>query len=211
MKPVRGSVKGLWLATLVFLSACSSMQPVAVDETTRQNLYETKYSRITGLSQWRMTGRLAVSDKKEGGSGHFSWETSRSGSRMGFHGALGRGAWQLVADNSGAELELADGTVRRADTVERLVRLQVGWEIPVNNLAWWVRGLAAPGEVTRQVIDDQGNLTELQQDGWTIDYGNYRDFEGINLPVKLFARQSDWKVKLAIKEWGFEKEGGNIE
>ena len=89
--------------------------------------------------------------------------------------------------------------------------MQVGWEIPVENLAWWVRGLAAPGKIPRQALDEQGNLSELLQGGWTIKYGNYRSFEGVNLPVKLTAHQSDWKVKLAIRKWDLANEGAVIE
>lgn len=187
------------------------MQPTPVDQVVRQDLYEARFTRVTGFGQWRLAGRLAVSNEADGGSGSFSWKTAGTDSRMDFHGALGRGAWRLIADSNGAELELADGTVRRADSVEKLVRMQVGWKIPVENLAWWVRGLAAPGKITRQALDEQGNLSELLQGGWIIKYGNYRNFEGVNLPVKLTAHQSDWKVKLAIREWDFAHEGAVIE
>ena len=120
---------------------------------------------------------------------------------MDFHGALGRGAWRLVADAEGAELELADGTVHHADSIDKLVRLQLGWEIPVDSLSWWVRGLVAPGDYEDRMIDDKGNLSELIQGGWTIEYGKYDTVEGISLPRKLTAHQADWKLKLAIRDW----------
>jgi outer membrane lipoprotein LolB len=77
----------------------------------------------------------------------------------------------------------------------------VKWEIPVESLSWWVRGLATPGRFRERVIDGDGNISKLLQDGWTIEYDRYRVFEGLNLPVKLTARQGKWKVKLAIRSW----------
>jgi len=189
------------LSLTVLLSACSSMQPVDVDERVRVNLYEMRSDQLATYGDWSMVGRLAVSNSEDGGSGHFSWKRNSGESQMDFHGALGRGAWRLQAGTQGAELELADGTVHHADSIEQLVRIQVGWEIPVDELSWWVRGLVAPGGYQERLIDREGNLSELHQNGWTIEFGGYRTFEGMSLPVKLVARQADWKVKLAIRDW----------
>jgi outer membrane lipoprotein LolB len=191
----------LSLLLLMVLPACSSVQPVDVDDPGRMRLYETRSEQLAKFSNWNMVGRLAVSNSDDGGSGHFSWRKYAGDSQMDFHGAFGRGAWRLVADSGGAELELADGTVHRAGSIDQLVRTQVGWEIPVDSLSWWVRGLVAPGEYQERMIDDKGNLSELLQGGWTIEFGRYGTVKGISLPVKLTARQADWKVKLAIRDW----------
>jgi len=198
----------LSLSLLVLLSACSSMQKVDMGETARINLYEARSGQLARFSDWSMVGRLAVSNSEDGGSGHFSWKNSSGNSQMDFHGALGRGAWRMEADQEGAELELADGTIHRADSIDQLVRLQLGWEIPVDKLSWWVRGLAAPGEYQQRLFDEEGKLSELFQNGWTIQFGRYRIFKGISLPVKLVARQADWKVKLAISDWKLLEENG---
>jgi len=120
---------------------------------------------------------------------------------MDFHGAMGRGAWRLEADGQGARLELADGTIDHARSVNLLVQSQLGWEIPVDSLSWWVRGLAAPGEIEQRKIDGQGNLDQLVQDGWTIEFGSYRSIGNVDLPLKLTAQQADWKVKLVVRDW----------
>jgi outer membrane lipoprotein LolB len=201
----------LSLLLLMLLSACTTMRPVDVDLKARVNLYETKSDQLARFSDWNMVGRLGVSNSEDGGSGHFSWRQNSSDSQMDFHGALGRGAWRLEADEEGAELKLADGTIHLADSIDQLVRVQVGWEIPVDKLSWWVRGLVAPGEYQERLIDEQGNLDELVQDGWAIEYGRYRVFGGISLPVKLVARQADWKVKLAISDWKLLEDNGSNE
>jgi len=189
------------LLAVVLLSACTTAPTVKTGESERVRLYQIKSDQLATYSAWSLEGRLAISNEDDGGSGQFRWNRNAAGSRMDFHGALGRGAWQLEADEQGAELSLADGTVHRADSIDRLVRQQVKWEIPVENLSWWVRGLATPGRFRERVLDGEGNISKLQQDGWTIEYDRYRVFEGLSLPVKLTARQGKWKVKLAIRSW----------
>lgn len=191
---------------VVLLSACSTVPKARVTDPGGELLYGAKHDQLSAVSRWGMTGRLAVSNEHDGGSGHFNWKHDADGSRMDFHGALGRGAWRLVADASGAELELADGSVKRAADIDLLIRDQVGWKIPADSLSWWVRGMVAPGAFSERVIDEDGNMGNLLQDGWTIEYGSYKDFEGISLPVKMTARQAEWKVKLVIKKWDLDNQ-----
>lgn len=190
-----------FLLAIVLLPACSSTRPVKLGESERARIYQVKSDQLAILGAWKMEGRLAVSNESDGGSGQFRWNKNASDNRMDFHGTLGRGAWKLEADEQGAELTLADGTVHRAYSIDQLVRQQVGWEIPVENLSWWVRGLATPGHFRKRVIDGEGNISKLLQDGWAIEYDRYRVFGDISMPVKLTAYQGDWRVKLVIRSW----------
>jgi outer membrane lipoprotein LolB len=197
------------LFAVFILAACSSIQPAAIDDPGQARRYQARFDHLNGIDAWSLEGRLAVSNENDGGSGHFNWSKQGRSDRMNFHGALGRGAWRLAADENGAELELADGSVYRAVSINELVRNRVGWEIPLEHLAWWVRGLAAPGGFEQRLLDAEGNLVELRQAGWKIEFGRYKTFGGIGLPVKMTARREASKVKLAIRNWSLGKEGGS--
>jgi outer membrane lipoprotein LolB len=189
------------LLAATLLAGCTAMRPMDSQQAAWQPLYEQRASRLGPLESWALQGRLAVSDSADGGSGDLSWRQRPDSSRLDFHGALGRGAWRLQAGEAGAEIEFADGRSYRAASIDELVRGQVGWQVPVAALAWWVRGLAAPGEVERSVLDENGVLTLLQQDGWSVEYGRYSTVGGELMPLKLTARQQDRTVKLAIRKW----------
>lgn len=186
---------------VVLLPGCGAMRPLDTEQAARLPLYEERAARLEMLDSWGLEGRLAVSDESDGGSGFLSWRQEPGSARMDFHGALGRGAWRLQAREDGAELEFADGRRYRADSIDELVRAQVGWEVPVETLAWWVRGLVAPGRFQRRVLDEEGRLSLLQQDGWNIEFGRYATTGGEALPLKMTARQQDRTVKLAIRKW----------
>jgi outer membrane lipoprotein LolB len=189
------------LLVVVLLGACSTTRLPQLEESERLQLYQVKSGQLSALNGWSIEGKLAVSNDKDGGSGKFFWSKNEAGSRMDFHGTLGRGAWKLSADAHGAELIQADGTIHRADSIDQLVRDHVGWDIPVESMSWWIRGLNTPGNFRKRTIDVQGNISVLLQDGWTVEYGRYRDFEGVSLPVRLDARQGEWIVKLVIRSW----------
>ena len=189
------------LAGCLFLAACSSVPEVKPGQAERSVLYESRFEELSGIDQWSLIGRLAVNDGKDGGSGHINWKIHGETNSMDFHGALGRGAWRLDANGDGAVLELADGEVHRAPTLGQLVEQRLGWEFPVEALAWWVRACAAPGGWDRRDIDEFGRLRGLSQLGWEVEYGNYRDVGGVFMPIKLTARRDSYSVKLAIRNW----------
>lgn len=194
----------LSLAFALLITACSTVPTAEIGQAERVLLYAAKSGALAETGRWALKGRLAVNDGEEGGSGHLSWQKHGPISSMNFHGALGRGAWQLNANENGAVLEWADGEVQRADTVGELIEQQLGWTIPVNALAWWVRGLAAPGNWDRQQLDEHGNLEKLSQLGWNIEYGRYRQVGNVSMPVKLTARRQSYTVKFAIQNWNLE-------
>jgi outer membrane lipoprotein LolB len=189
------------------LTACSTVPTLDVDESERISRYEARSGRLALLGSWTLEGRLAVRGEEEGGSGSFNWSRTGSTNRMDFYGAFGRGAWRLAADDSGAVLERADGSVYRAGSIDELVRSEVGWEIPVGALGWWARGMAAPGGFSARTLDEAGRLIDLEQGGWTIEYGRYRAFGDLDLPVKVVARSPEWQLKLAIREWELPPDG----
>ncbi len=201
-------VTSFGLVFALLLAACSSVPTKETGQVERIVLYEAKTAALVESDQWALKGRLAVNDGEEGGSGHLNWWKRGQTSSMSFRGALGRGAWQLAVDDNGAVLKWADGAVYRADTVDELIEQQLGWAIPVDALAWWVRGLAAPGNWDLRQLDMYGNLERLSQSGWDIDYGRYRDAGGIPMPVKLTARRHSYTVKFVIQDWDLQAKTG---
>jgi outer membrane lipoprotein LolB len=189
------------LGAVALAAACTSLPPADGELAQRLPLYDERADRLERVETWSLEGRLAVSDDRDGGSGTFRWRNGAQSSRMDFHGALGRGAWRLEADDQGAELAFADGTTHRAPSVDALVREQLGWTVPVQRLDWWVRGLAAPGDVQRRALDAEGRLSALQQDGWDIEYDRYGDVGDVAMPFRMTARQQGRTVKIAVKKW----------
>lgn len=184
----------------MLLSGCKTA-PVTKPGTGNQVAYDHRAENIASVSSWNLVGRISLDDGEEGGSGRLQWVVKDDHSAIDFHGAMGRGAWHLEIDPDGAVLRLADGHEYFADGVDALVEQQIGWPIPVKALQWWVRGLAAPGAIDVQQMDADGLLIGLSQFGWQIDFNRYEPEPGVAMPVRLDARQNNYRVKLAISRW----------
>lgn len=187
---------------LLLMNGCTTI-PVTGTGAGNQAAYKIRAENISSVSEWHLVGRISLDDGEEGGSGKLQWVVRAGHSSIDFHGAMGRGAWHLEINPAGASLRLANGNEYFAQDVDALVRQQIGWPIPVEALQWWVRGLAAPGAGYAQQLDDTGRLTSLTQFGWQIDFNRYNSDAGVALPVRLDARQNDYRVKLAVSRWHF--------
>ncbi len=159
------------------------------------------------LTDWEFSGRLALSDGRDGGSGRLDWQQRGDRAELRFHGAFGRGGWRLTATREEATLEFADGGRYRAARVEALVRDHVGWEVPVEALRYWVRGLAEPGARATPRYDRSGRLTEIRQHQWNVQYEGSVVVDEISLPRKVTATRDRHRVRLVIRRWGIDRPG----
>jgi len=166
-----------------------------------QVAYKNHAEKIGSISAWGLVGRISLDDGDEGGSGRLQWVVKADQSTINFHGAMGRGAWQLKTGPQGAVLTLADGNEYFASAVDALIQEQIGWPVPVDALQWWVRGLAAPGPVDEQQLDSGGLLTNLEQFGWQIEFNRYASDASVPMPTRLDVRQKNYRIKLAVSRW----------
>lgn len=186
------------------LSACTGVavkEPVAGDKA----IYQQRADEISEIAEWSFSGKISLDDGDQGGSGRLKWDVLADSSELDFHGALGRGAWNLYIEPDRTVLKEANGEQQTAAAVNDLIQERIGWPLPVDALQWWVRGLAAPGVVDAEQFDPEGLLLHLSQFGWSIDLNRYKSFSGLNLPVRLDARRDNYRVKLAIGKWQMNK------
>ena len=80
-----------------------------------------------------------------------------------------------------------------------------GWEIPVEQLPDWVRGLPAQGAIAPEHLgfDAEGRPRVLRQQGWQVDYLDWYPAEAGRpaLPRRIEAVNGDAKVRLIVDEW----------
>lgn len=183
------------------LQACATAPSQVGDDPEAERRYVERLARLQATDRWTLEGRLAIRDGDDGGSGKLRWQAEPGGSRLDFHGALGRGAWRLIVSPGEAVLTMADGAVYRAASVDRLVTEQIGWQVPVAELSWWIRGLAAPGGRAARALGASGELLELQQAGWSIEFNRYRVFDEELMPGRVVAKRGERLVKFVVGDW----------
>lgn len=190
----------LLLIMVFVLGACAS-QTRKPDDPLALKAYQQRFDYLESLSDWKLEGRLAASNGKDGGSGSFTWYQDHDITRMTFRGAMGKGSWELEARQGYAHLQLADGREFFADTIAELVTAHMQAKVPVDALSWWVLGLARPNGWQERDLDEDGRIERLRQFGWDVDFSAYKQTDSVWLPGKLVARNKDHSVKLAVRHW----------
>lgn len=161
--------------------------------------------RRSGVDEWSLSGRIAVSNGKQGGSGRIDWKQMRGSYTISLGAPVTRQSWRLSGDAAGARLEGVEGGPRESANVESMLQATTGWDVPVRALSDWVRGIgAAPAEYGPAKIEyGAGNLpSRLQQAGWLIEYQDWQPAaDGPVMPARLVATRGQAKVRLIVDQW----------
>jgi len=203
-------------AMALSLSACVSLDtrkaPAAPDVATTisAEARQAEALRVQALRDrpdWSFEGRVAVSKGRNGGSGRIDWRQQSRGYVVALSAPVTRQSWTLSGDSAqgGGRLDGVDGGPRQGPDAQQVLLEATGWDIPVNQLPDWVRGLvaadvAAAGQVDR---DSEGRPRRFQQMGWDIQYLDWYPAEGGRpvLPRRIEAVRGDAKVRLLVDGW----------
>jgi len=158
-------------------------------------------SQLAPHTHWSLSAHIFVSDGKDNsGSGDLDWNTAGSAYAFTLRAPTGR-TWKLSGDAQSATLEGVEPEPVVGADPARLLRDRLGWNVPVADLASWVRGMrSAAGRATVQ-YDDRNRPAVLDQDGWHIEYKDWFDDRQPPLPRRVFASRGGARVKLAIDRW----------
>ncbi len=185
------------LALVLAACAPTTVRPDAALLAAQQ----AREQQLAEYPQWTVQGRLAVSAHGDGGSGSLVWEQRASGLDFVLQAPVTGRSFRLHVDAAGARLDGLDGgPVRGADARSVLART-LGWQVPVKALAWWVRGLRAPGYPAELRFGNDGLPATLTQAGWLIEYRDWYTELQTPLPRRVYASRGDERVKLLINHW----------
>lgn len=189
------------LALMLLLASCATRPPLTDAELDRE--WRQHSERLVQLSHWEARGRIAVRMDEEGWTAGLHWRQEPSSWHIRLLAPLGRGRYDLRGNAAGVQLRTPDDQLLMAGDARTLLQDNLGWQIPVSGLAYWVRGLPAPGGTPEQrQLDEHGRLRELQQDGWHIQYERYGLYSGsLDLPEKLTIERPGLRLRLLIHTW----------
>jgi outer membrane lipoprotein LolB len=157
-------------------------------------------AELAARPDWGLEGRLAVSVEGDGGSGRLDWRQQGGDYRFVLSAPVSRRSWRLERRGGVVELEgLEDGPRVGADA-EALLREAIGWDVPVEALAAWVRGARAPGTAQVEYAAD-GLPRVIAQAGWRVEYREWRG-EGLAArPRRIHAVRGGTSVRLVVDRW----------
>ena len=192
----------LVFSLIALLAGCAGLTShEALEGEGSPALWQSHKQQIGSLDAWQINGKVGIRAPQDSGSGTLFWLQRQDYYDIRLSGPLGRGAARLTGRPGAIQLEVANQGRYQAASPEQLLQQQLGLNLPVSHLLWWIRGLPAPDSRSRLTLDRDSRLARLSQDGWQVDYLRYTEQGGYWLPERLKLSGHDLQVTLVIKDW----------
>lgn len=163
--------------------------------------WNQRVAQLLVLTRWSASGKLAIRTKAQSQSAGFNWQQDDHSTHILLTGPLGLGATSIDSDRHTLKIS-RDGDTETFDMSSGLAdEATIGWNLPLQELPFWIRGLPYPEAPIEGQIIQQSLLQQLQQQGWTITYENYASFDRLTLPTRITIERNDTRARLIIRNW----------
>jgi len=194
----------LLLAAILLISGCSSL-PLKTQTGATQagdaGVNQRHLASIAHIQDFSIEGRIGVQTDGRGVSGTIHWKHVQHKDDIALFSPMGSKMADVKSTDGNVTLTASDGKTYTAADAETLTEQTLGWRLPVSNLADWVAGRPTNDAIEQITWDDTGKLTRLTQDGWEVQYLEYRDVGGLQLPSKLALRNPKLYMKFIVERW----------
>lgn len=192
-----------WMMAASVLGGCATTRsappPVTAPLPAREHAWNLHHNDISNIDRFLLSGRVASSELNL--RADLRWLQSADGRfELRMSGPFGAGAVELRGDPSLVEVRNGEGSQFTSDP-EGWIRARYGWTLPIGGLRHWVLGTPIPGSPSQEQIDEQGRLSGLVQNGWSLTYTEYRRQGTHDLPRRFEADNGNIKLKLIVDRW----------
>lgn len=189
------------LIAVLLLSACT--QAPKIDSGEKTQLWLEHQLTTSAIHSWNIKGRVAVRNVKQSGTITLFWNQFLANYELRFIAPLGQGTYILSGTPNGVMMKTPKDNIVEAENAEQLLREILGWDIHLNGLRYWIRGLPEPEvEYSALLLDDKGRLTNMDQSGFNIKVSRYAEVDNVSLPEKLAIESENIRLKVIIQNWG---------
>ncbi len=187
------------LSLVMLLAGCAGQET----RVLKQPGWQAHSAHLQLLNHWIADGKLALRTSDRSESANIRWQQAGVSTRLQLSGPMGFNATEIRSN--GKEMEMRQGEtvtswdISTADAIER----NTGWDLPLQALPYWLKGLPAP-DVRIQALElDPGGslLSKLQQDGWLVLFERYKQFGDISLPTRLRIQRGTTTARVIIRDW----------
>ena len=173
-----------------FLLSCSS--GTLLNQSTDWEIRETD---LLALDSWQLQGRVNARYQDESHTPRIRWQQNDSDYTIRLWGTLNAGATLIHGQPGFVTFERGNET-RTASTPEALILEHLGYELPVSQLNYWIKGLPTPDETHQKVLGEFNQIVSMEQSGWTMNYEDYRVFGDYSLPRRIEMSRDERNIRL---------------
>ena len=197
LRAMSRTAAGLLLATAL-LSACAAIAPPAEENSD----WARQRDQLQDLDSWELSGRVNVRYDNESHTPRIIWLQQNVEYHIRLWGTFNAGNTLIVGRPGYVTLE-NDGETVDASSPEELILRQMGYELPVSQLNYWIKGLPSPDSEAQLSFNELNQLTTIEQADWTINLSDMRQYGQVSLPrrVELTRPRNDIRLRFIGLNW----------
>jgi len=183
---------------LIFLGGCAYFQkPLPSKHVPCKEEHKVELQQIT---DWTMDGALSITRDKKRDIARFKWVQKQSGYTINISGPLNINSVRIIGDSNGVEFWRTRKKCIKASTPEQLTQDQLGWQLPVSNMRYWILALPVPNtKIDAANFDQYGHLIDLNQSGWQMKYSEFQRNPEKNIDLPKIIELTNEGIVIRIK------------
>lgn len=175
---------------LLAQTACS-----LIPEKPQQNFQMANRQNFKAPDAWKFEGRIVMSNEKDSVTASIVWEHGLAADVIDLSGPLAQGHVKISVNATQLQIDDGDQVLSYVGDPQQIMAEQLGVEVPVRSLKYWVLGLNDPGAVFVQTEDGFGQL------GWSVKYKSMQKVKELELPYKMGVENERTRLKLIVDQW----------
>jgi outer membrane lipoprotein LolB len=190
------------LGLMSVVAGCVSLPATKIEPSTAAQKLRTQHlQQLASIEQFSMQGRIGVQTNGKGFSGSLQWQHTNTEDNIDLYSPLGSQVASIKKNSDQVTLTDSSGKRFSAADAETLTQETLGWKLPLTGLSDWSIGRPTQSTIQSSSWNEQGLLTNLDQDGWKIEYDNYAQQGAYMLPGKIFLKSDQLNLKLLVEKW----------
>ena len=180
----------VWCVLLFTQTACSF-----ITEKPQQNYQMSGRQNFKAPDTWKFEGRIVMSNEKDSVTASIIWEHGLTLDVIDLSGPLAQGHVKISVAASKLQIDDGDQVHSFDGDPEQVMAEQLGIQVPVSSLKYWVLGLNDPSAAFVQAEDGFGQL------GWSVKYKSMQKVNELSLPYKMGVENERTRLKLIVDQW----------
>ncbi|MDD9891152.1 MAG: lipoprotein insertase outer membrane protein LolB [Gammaproteobacteria bacterium] len=181
------------LTLFLVLGSCANVAPRAIENV----IWDQQRMLLEDLGAWQLRGRVNVAYKDENDTPRIRWQQQDTTYNIRLWGTFNVGM-TVIEGRPGLVTMEHDGELFRAASPEDLILQQLGYELPVSYLEFWIRGLPAPDSNADMTFNELNQLSQMNQGGWTISFEDPRQYGELSLPREVVVARVEEEIRLTF-------------
>jgi len=182
----------------ITLAACSSTPRIDAPVNAE---WEQRRQVLEQISHWEFIGSLNVRDANDAHSSRIRWQQHNEIYQINLWGTFNVGATQI--DGRPGEVQIAQQGEDPVftESPEALLYQELGYELPVTELNYWIKGIPAPGPSSELEFGENTQLRAFRQVGWQVNFMAYTNFGTETLPTRIRIEKAPLRLDLTRLRW----------